>query len=168
MEANELAIKVRETFEYDVDTGVFVYKVTRGPKTKGSVAGSINSDGYLQVGFNGSRYLLHRLAFLYMKGEWPKNFVDHKDTDKLNNKWCNLRDVLRKVNNRNRSVQKNNTSGVVGVSWDKINSKWFASICVEGKMIGLGRFNYKEDAILARMTAEKDYGYWVDKVWDKL
>lgn len=35
-------------------------------------------------------------------------------------------------------------------------------------MISLGRFECKEDAILARMDAEKKYGFSVDKVWDKL
>lgn len=60
-----------------------------------------------------------------------------------------------------QSKHKNNTSGVIGVSWNKVSGTWQAHI-------GLGNFVHKEDAILARMTAEKEYGYWLDKVWDQL
>jgi len=103
-----------------------------------------------------------------MTGEWPCGDVDHKDTDRVNNKWNNLRDVTKSVNSRNKSQHKNNTSGSVGVSWHSKREKWVATIYVEGKQLHLGYFDFKEDAILARMTAEKENGYWLDKVWDQL
>ena len=52
---------------------------------------------------------------------------------------------------------KANTSGVVGVSWDKSRDKWFAEIIVQGKRHFLGRFDTLEDAKVARDEAKKKY-----------
>lgn len=164
----ELQSKLKEILEYSPETGEFTYIVRRGYMTAGEVAGSVNGHGYKQIKFEGKLQQSHRLAFLYMTGAWPVGEVDHKDTDRLNNKWDNLRDVGIVVNRRNKSKHKNNTSGVIGVSWNKVSGTWQAHIGVDGKLIGLGNFVHKEDAILARMTAEKEYGYWLDKVWDQL
>lgn len=165
---DDFVCKLKERLHYCPDNGVFTYLVTRGHKVKGEIAGTLNSHGYIKISFDNKSYLAHRLVFVYMTGEWPKNFVDHKDTNRANNKWDNLRDVERRVNARNKSMQVNNKSGVTGVSWDKLNNKWVSNICVKGHLIYLGRFEHKEDAIFARLTAEKENGYWQDKVWDQL
>lgn len=157
---------LRSVYDYDPLTGHFTYKVSRGPMRAGRVAGAGNKDGYIQIRLNGRLEYAHRAAFLWMTGNWPAGFVDHKDTDRSNNVWENLRDTTRTVNNRNKSIHSNNTSGIVGVSWDSSRAKWVAHIGVNGKCIRLGRFTHKEDAVLARLAAEKRYGYWVDKVWD--
>jgi hypothetical protein len=47
----------------------------------------------------------------------------------------------------------NNTSGVRGVSWDKSRGKWIATICVSGKQRNLGRFDNKDRARQAYLTA---------------
>ena len=56
-----------------------------------------------------------------------------------------------------KRTPKNNTSGVKGVMWEKSKSKWKAGIRVNYKQIHLGYFDNKEDAIAARLTAEKKY-----------
>lgn len=165
---NEDLKEFLDVYNYDPLTGIFTLKITRGPKTVGSVSGGLNKDGYIQIDFNGKKYLSHRMAWLFMNGEWPDGIIDHKDTVRSNNKYDNLRVVNNSISNRNRGVSKRNTSGFVGVSWDKRSSKWVATICVNGKMERLGLFEYKEDAILARMTAEKKYNYWVDRAMDCL
>lgn len=86
--------------------------------------------------------------------------ADKGDLDK----WTNLRDVTSSVNIRNQAKRKNNTSGKTGVAWNKREGKWHAYIYADGKCKTLGYFDYKEDAIFARMTAEKNLGFWVDKV----
>ena len=53
-------------------------------------------------------------------------------------------------NNFNKKEQISNTSGRVGVTWDKQTNKWLAQIQVNGKNIKLGRFKNKEDAIKTR------------------
>lgn len=169
MTEEELALKLKEDYVYDPDSGLVTNARKRTGRGKaGDVVGTTNRGGYLVMTLNSKTQLIHRVAFLYMTGKWPTGFVDHRDTDRTNNRWSNLRDVDRNVNARNKSVQKNNSSGVVGVSWSSTASLWRADICVEGKQIWLGSFQHKEDAIFARTTAEKDYGYWVDKVWDQL
>ena len=45
---------------------------------------------------------------------------------------------------------KNNTSGVVGVTWHKIRKKWTAFIKINYKQIHIGSFDTKEEAIKAR------------------
>ena len=50
----------------------------------------------------------------------------------------------------NRRIPCNNTSGYVGVSWYARDKDWRASITVNNKLIGLGYFKIKEDAVLAR------------------
>jgi hypothetical protein len=57
----------------------------------------------------------------------------------------------------NRSIQKSNTSGVVGISWSKVCQKWHAYISKDGKAIHLGYFSDKEKAIKVRKEAEIEY-----------
>lgn len=98
------------------------------------------------------------MAILYATGIKPRE-VDHinhiRDDDRLRN----LRSVTHQENHRNRAVNKNNKSGVVGVHQQKEGGKWRAQIMIDGKQIMLGRFHKKEDAIKARKEAEKKYGF---------
>lgn len=84
-------------------------------------------------------------------------YYDHADRNTFNNLKSNLRKANRTENARNYSKQKNNTSGFSGVSWDKQHSKWVANITIEKKRKKIGRFANKEDAIVARLQAEKEY-----------
>lgn len=154
--------KLKETYDYNPLTGEFTFKVRRGPKLAGSVAGTLNKGGYVQLNFNSRFYTAHRLAFVFMEGRLPLGCVDHIDRDRSNNRWDNLRDCTATENNRNRSLSKNNTSGVSGVSFMPKLNKWQAYICHEKKVINLGHFHTLEDAALARKKAEEFYGYAID------
>lgn len=82
---------------------------------------------------------------------------DHEDRNPLNNRKYNLRKATQKDNVRNISMQKNNTSGIMGVFWHKKNNTWFAEIGVDNNSIYLGSFINKNDAIKARLSAELKY-----------
>ena len=83
---------------------------------------------------------------------------DHADRNEMNNRRYNLRQCTVQENRRNKSTQKNNTSGISGVSWRKDRQVWRAYITVEtGKQTNLGYFKNKEDAIASRLQAEADY-----------
>ena len=82
---------------------------------------------------------------------------DHKDRNPLNNRKYNLRQATQRDNVRNISMQRNNTSGVMGVFWHKKNQTWMAKIGVNEKLIYLGSFINKEDAIRVRLNAELKY-----------
>ena len=62
-------------------------------------------------------------------------------------------------NGKNRPMQKNNTSGVVGVHRCKTHNRWVAYTKVDGKFINLGYFKDKFEAICARMSANNKYGF---------
>lgn len=85
-----------------------------------------------------------------------KNY-DHIDRNELNNRRYNLRECTSTENSRNKSISSTNTSGFIGVCWDKDNNKWMSYIGLNDKRIHLGRFDNKEDAIRARLQAEKEY-----------
>src|SRR4051812_42640544 len=121
MRAMKLTSKrLKEVLHYDSETGVFTWLVRRngagGPRNPGDRAGGLIKVGYEAIGVDGTRYYTHRLAWLYMKGKWPDSTIDHIDGDRLNNRFANLRDVLRKTNNQNlKAAQRNNSSGLLGV-----------------------------------------------------
>lgn len=89
----------------------------------------------------------------------PGMEVDHENGNTLDNRRCNLVVKSKSGNQRNARKSIANTSGVTGVSFHSRIKKWIAVIRVEGKQKHLGTFNLKEDAINARKTAEKQYGY---------
>lgn len=84
-------------------------------------------------------------------------FTDHINRDRLDNRKENLRTVTASQNLHNRPAQRNNTSGIKGVSWHKGAKKWRAWIQIERKPIHLGLYKDKTDAILARTYAEESY-----------
>lgn len=88
-----------------------------------------------------------------------KDYVDHINRDTFDNRRTNLRACSPQENNWNSNVYRNNSSGVMGVMWDKQRNKWRAFISPNNKQVFLGRFDCIEDAIRARLVAEKEnYG----------
>lgn len=124
----------------------------------GHEIGTMHHTGYLVHTIKGKQYGLHRLIFMYHHGFMPE-MVDHYDQNKLNNAISNLvpSDVVH--NGMNRKINKNNTSGCVGVVWQKSRNKWRAQIKVIGKQITIGEFTDKQDAINARLKKEKEIGF---------
>ena len=84
-------------------------------------------------------------------------YHDHADRNPMNNRKFNLRPASHTENARNHNKQKNNTSGIIGVSWHKRDHVWQAAIIINKKKIHLGYFTDKRDAIIARLLAEVKY-----------
>jgi len=101
-----------------------------------------------------SQILLHRFI---MGVDDVAVDVDHIDRNILNNRKINLRICSHQENTFNSSLSKNNTSGFIGISWSKSKNKWEPSLFVNGKRVYLGRFDELNDAIIARLKAEKEY-----------
>lgn len=86
-----------------------------------------------------------------------KNY-DHADRNELNNCKSNLRKASTSQNAQNHNKQSNNTSGFIGVIWNKKNQKWIARINDKtNHRIYLGSFIDKKDAIKSRLKAELKY-----------
>lgn len=119
--------RLKELLNYNAATGKFTWAVTRRGYAKiGSEAGRVNNKGYREISVDGKRYKAHRLAWLYVHGNWPKDQIDHIDRVRDNNSISNLRDVDQSTNLNNTGPQKNNTSGVKYIH--KSGNRWVVSI----------------------------------------
>ena len=151
--------RLRDLVNYDAETGRFFWKNSgRGRIKKGAEVGSCDAHGYGQVRIDGRLYKEHHLVWLYHTGEWPERQVDHINHHRRDNRIENLRLADNVENHRNRPKQKNNTSGFVGVSYDK-RGFYRAYITVDGKQVRIGNFKKIEDAVEARKMANEQYGY---------
>lgn len=153
------ASQVRELLHYDPETGVFTRRVSTGGRygaAVGSVAGCLSDQGYVMVSVMSKQYRAHRLAWLYVTGEWPTAEVDHKDGDRRNNRWSNLRDVPTAVNAQNkRRAQRNSRTGLLGASWSERDGRFVARIKVAGKYQSLGGFDTAQEAHEAYVHAKR-------------
>ena len=124
-----------------------------------------------------SRKTLHRMLL-----NDPIGYeVDHIDLDRLNNRKRNLRVCTHQQNQMNQPLQRNNTSGVSGVSFYPARNKYRGRIKISGKDIHLGYYDTIDEAIMARTAAMRllfgEYGrydyvgtipLWIEqKVTDK-
>ena len=138
---------LRELIDYDESTGIFSWKKKRRGIKTGVALGCDNGFGYLRITVLGKSYYAHRLAWLYVYGQWPKNEIDHINGIKNDNRIKNLRDISGIANLQNRvRCQKNSETQTLGVSWHKKTKKWQAHICVYKQRKYLGLFESIEDA----------------------
>jgi hypothetical protein len=145
---------VKEIFNYDKDTGLLTWRISLNRRIRpGQEAGTVNGSGYRHVKLQGKMYKAHRIAFLYMLGEIP-TIVDHKDRNKLNNAWANLRAATRSQNGYNQGVSKSSSTGLKGVYKDR--GRYSASLRHEGTRIYLGCFSAAEEASAAYEQRAKE------------
>lgn len=151
---------IKEHVSYCQLTGDFTWlKDSRARKVKGKKAGCLNAGGYICIQIKGVKYSAHRLAFLLVEGSFPPDQVDHINHIKDDNRWVNIRHSTYQQNAKNHPMQKNNNSGVTGVTWDKVKKLWRAEIINNKKNIYLGRRKDKFLAICLRKSAENKYGF---------
>jgi hypothetical protein len=100
----------------------------------------------------------HRVIWKLVTGEEP-SAIDHLNGDGQDNRWTNLRAASDLENQRNRRLNANNQSGTPGVCFARKTQKWQAQIRVKSKMLYLGQFHDKKDAVAARLAAEKAHEF---------
>lgn len=161
---------VRSILDYDPATGVFRWRHRPDRPKKwntrcaGKIAGWIikprSNDrravvlayAYLQI--DGSNPIpAHRVAWLIVYGEWPPGELDHKNRMRTDNRIDNLRPASDVENACNKAMQRNNTSGVIGVTWAAIPRKWEARISKDGRVRWRRFFATIEEAAQARAKA---------------
>jgi hypothetical protein len=143
--------QLKTLLDYDPRTGVFRWREGRSNIAEGDVAGCKRKDGYILIGIDGIVYLAHRLAWLYMQGKWPPRGIDHRNTDKGDNRWRNLRLATTSQNNCNaRARGKIPFKGV-----SRKRNKFKASIWINKKHHWLGCFDTPEEAHVAYCLASK-------------
>lgn len=140
--------ELKTLLQYDPLTGKWLrLYASRGTSHKGWFSGSPDRRGYLRLELKGKTYKSHRLAWLYMTGDWPSQYIDHINQNKSDNTFSNLRDVSLSINQLNKkkySLEK--TSSFVGVNFKKKLNKWRACITYKYHVYHLGYFNTELEA----------------------
>ncbi len=124
-----------------------------------SKAGKVTKAGYLHIKFNSKLYFAHRLAWFYEYGKMPDVHLDHINHDRPDNRISNLREVDNATNSKNVSLMKNNKSSICGVNFYKADGTWVSYISVNRTRIHLGYFKDKNEAICARLHANRLYQF---------
>jgi hypothetical protein len=142
---------VRSLLHYNEETGEFTWKRHRSPKTRmGDLAGCENN-GEWKVMIDGRPYQAHRLAWLWVHGEWPLKQVRHRNGNRTDNRLENLI-VTRIGRDKNADVEHERLLALLhydpltgefrwkerrGVVFDKNagsdRGDGYFSICVDGK-----------------------------------
>lgn len=137
---------LKSIINYDEISGIFTWKVQKGKRVKiGDIAGCLDKNKkYLKFNIDRKSYLTHRLAWLYVYGEFPKNMIDHINGIKSDNRIENLREATRAENNWNTPKRKTNTTGYKCVYEE--SGKFVARCSINGTKFYLGRFDLAEDA----------------------
>jgi hypothetical protein len=123
----------------------------------------VDSGGYPTVTLHTGEGKPHRKSIhtLVAKAFLPKvegkQFVNHIDKNRRNNYVSNLRYVTPQESNRRNRISRRNSSGVIGVRFNKTRKKWHAYIGVDYKQLTLGYYESKNEAVKARKKAEKMY-----------
>jgi hypothetical protein len=161
---------LKECFNYDEITGSLYWKERplshfktdrmmkiMNARMANTVAGSVSGGRYLSVIINLKSYRNHRIVWKLVTGSDPTDQIDHINGDKLDNRFENLREANNAQNQYNVGLNKNNTSGFKGVSFDKWYGLWNAAIGFNRKQYRIGRFKTKEQAAEAVMLARESF-----------
>jgi hypothetical protein len=140
MSATLTAARLKELLDYDPETGVFRWPLSAQHCRAGMVAGYKDNKGYIRIGVEQQQHAGHRLAWLYVHGEWPMGDLDHANRDQTDNRIANLRVATDSQNQANRGAGPGRLKGVTYLA---AIGKWQATIF---KSYYLGVFNTEEEA----------------------
>jgi hypothetical protein len=140
--------------DYEIDTGIFRWKITSGRAITGHVAGRLKF-GYRHIKIGNREYRAHRLAWFIVHGRWPKNQLDHRNGNKDDNRLVNLREATNSQNQsyRTQSARQSKT-GFRGVHWHRGRGKFYAQIMLNKESHWLGYFPTAEAAHAAYLSAK--------------
>lgn len=148
------AEELRYWLDYNPSTGFFTWRNNYHKSRVGERAGYDDGHGYIGIRVGGACHAAHRLAWLWMTGEWPNPEIDHRNSVRTDNRWCNLREATRGQNSVNMATPRSHSkSRIKGVWWDKYRLKWRSVIRVSKKTIILGYFDDAEAARAAYNAA---------------
>lgn len=148
--------EIKAILHYDPATGVFTWIARRrfSSVPLGGVAGTPDKNGYCVIQIGPRKHKAHRMAWLYMTGEWPAAQIDHRNGAHADNRWDNLRAATNALNTENkRKARKDNATGLLGVH--QKGGRYTAQIQVGGKKLFLGNYSTPELAHAAYLHAKR-------------
>lgn len=149
--------ELKSMFDYDSENGWLIRKFRFGKLYNKPCGHKPASRGYGKIKINREWYATHRLIWLYHYGEWPSEFIDHIDGNKVNNRIENLREVNQQANCHNYKILKKNTSGFPNVYWHESLKKYRVRIEVSNKPIHIGYYSSYEESVLVAMIAKIEH-----------
>ena len=132
--------RLRELITYEPVTGEFIGK---GGNPKGHIQ---RSNGRRYIYFDGRKVLACRIAYLWIKGEWPPFNLTHRNGDRSDDRWVNL--TPRSEGGYFQSVQY------------VTEGQYEARTCVMGKLHHLGYFTSSKEARAAVRKADDPTNFW--------
>jgi hypothetical protein len=146
--------EVKEMFDCDPEKGILIWKNCSSIRPlNGTIAGNLQSSGYVVVQIKAKDYRYHRVIWLLVTGKWPENQIDHINGIRNDNRFCNLREATQSQNGAN-TLSRSNSSGYKGVT--KTRKKWVARISLNNKRMTIGRYNTPEEAHAAYVAKAKE------------
>jgi hypothetical protein len=142
--------RLTELLEFDPETGFFRWRSSRGGWGANRTAGTVTFDDSRKIGIDGKQYRAQDLAWLWTRGELPKEPIGHRNGDRDDNRPENLCVASEGV-----AISIRNTTGYKGVSRIR-NGKYLATIKVEGKSRYLGIFDKPDKAHTAYQRAASE------------
>jgi hypothetical protein len=154
---------IEKFLSYDKEHGKLYWKSKTSSASRikiGNEAGYIRNykkNSYKIIVINGIALFSHRIIWLLETGEWPKDQIDHRDGNGLNNKIENLKSCTNSENCKNQRKRSNNTTGTPNVYYHKGSQNFRVSLRFNGKLNHLGSFDTIEEAIDFRNKAWDNY-----------
>lgn len=142
---------LKSILNYDKETGDFTWIYSRKYTLIGRNAGGYDKYGYKRIWIDGKFFFSHRLAWLFVTGNFPENQIDHVNQIKDDNKFSNLRDVTHDLNQKHKTAPNiNNSVGIRGVY--RKGDAYKAEIKCNGIKVKLGTFKTAIEAKEAYMS----------------
>lgn len=158
--------------DYEPDTGHFRWKVRENsPSFNGRFAGKVagtlkekeRGGNYIEISlnFDGEKRFVNarRLAYFIIFGKMAEGEVGNKNGNALDNSKDNIVEATRSERAKWDKIRADNTSGFVGLHYNKAKDRHVVKYKENGKTVFLGEFKNKQDAIDVLLPARKAAGF---------
>lgn len=159
LSAEQMLQHIKDKLDYNRDTGELRWKGKDKLAGHSAIRSLPYGRPYRHLQILGHSYMSHRIIYLIEHNKWPIGEIDHIDGDTTNNRHTNLREATPITNRRNQKRHSRNTTGHTGVHKRKSNGKYEVSIGDKGKLVYIGVFTTYEEAVAARLKAERKLKY---------
>ncbi len=146
--------RLTEVLTYRPRLGKFLWEMSIATHiVVGSEAGTLDAGGRRIICIDGELYKAAVLAWFHIKKRWPRSnkLIDHKDRNKSNDRWNNLREVSPLQSSWNRNYKRR----TVGVTQRK-SGKYRVRIGYNNSRKLLGEYDTLAKAISAYRKAFRE------------